>query len=1128
MIQVYYAQAVEQLALVLSERMSAARLSAPLAILQPIPIVVSHPALGRWLAQFFSERLGICANVEFLLLGQWLDRMAASNASGLLHTQQKHDELEVALQFMSVLSDGDNQAAAEQLDNSTQSPDQLRWQSARRMARLYGEYQIYRADWFDPQFQAPAFADNPLQAQFALMQAITARFGAPQRIQQMRQIAQALEHSVSESVFAHVFFGFNHFAPDVQQLLAKLSDEVEIYFATPCEEYWADTVKDQFLLFRSIKELDPRDFCLPSAAPLETHPETTEPFPHHFEVGHALLSELGTHGQKHFAALGELSDDWILAQEHSERTNDLKTSQLRELQRGLRQLDPMANALKSADGSIRIARAPDRLSELRAVKRLIAQAMQDDPSLHWEDIAIMCPNVSAYQPLLASAFGPEGDDRLSMPIFALDQTQIAVDPILPLLLQAPLQRWTLNEFAQLIELPCVQARFDFDPDRVDRMRELLQRARLEFGLDERHLTEVLNSANDNDSNAALNTWQAALDRLNFGLLHGSDESETTVLDVVQFGETKNGVTPPKLYPCARVHAGHAADLRVLIHLVRSLRLLYFGAKRRQSVAQWCSWLQLRLNELALLDDAGREAVRALFTHIEQSATACSFDTAIDFTCLREIMGFAMQQSQRSATQRRGMISFCGLVPMRCLPFRVIAVVGLNAGDFPRIDRFAPNSLLQLQGWQRKADRVQEEEDRYMLLETICAARDCLWLSFVANTPDDAARTPGMASPQHSPLDIAGASSALNSVLQQLQTQFPHADWLETIDPQVSILASSAIQLSGPCNQRDSNLPKQKTTRVVKLQDLLRFWLNPLAGYCRDVMQIALNTSERQDHESEGYAQIEFDAIDGVLARRLRQLARVGSGARTEWLTASGLKRAGTLGELAELELRESVAQAAAELASALAGNMMASETMLIDQVLGDYRLIGSVSDCFASSRLVLQVGSGLANGRHVLQALIRSAALNAGVSESLPDDRRWRCLYLGKSCVTWPVWQPDAAREYLEMLIRWREEILAGAAGPPWFWPNLSHRISTLNDPQQAWAKCSLAVQGDFEYETQPSGLPLLIGADWFRPGNTSDPDVHGTIDPRFELAMTYAKRLFPSSGFASAWQDLSEDDDGR
>jgi exodeoxyribonuclease V gamma subunit len=89
----------------------------------------------------------------------------------------------------------------------------------------------------------------------------------------------------------------------------------------------------------------------------------------------------------------------------------------------------------------------------------------------------------------------------------------------------------------------------------------------------------------------------------------------------------------------------------------------------------------------------------------------------------------------------GGVTFCTLMPMRAVPFRVVCLLGMNDGDFPRRAPKADFDLLAQPGMARPGDRSRRDDDRYLMLEALLAARDKLYISWVGRNVRDNSEQP---------------------------------------------------------------------------------------------------------------------------------------------------------------------------------------------------------------------------------------------------------------------------------------------------------------------------------------------------------------------------------------------------
>jgi exodeoxyribonuclease V gamma subunit len=81
------------------------------------------------------------------------------------------------------------------------------------------------------------------------------------------------------------------------------------------------------------------------------------------------------------------------------------------------------------------------------------------------------------------------------------------------------------------------------------------------------------------------------------------------------------------------------------------------------------------------------------------------------------------------------------MPMRAVPFKVVCLLGMNDGDFPRRGHQSDFDLLAVAGMARPGDRSRRDDDRYLMLEALLAAREKLYLSWVGRNVRDNTEQP---------------------------------------------------------------------------------------------------------------------------------------------------------------------------------------------------------------------------------------------------------------------------------------------------------------------------------------------------------------------------------------------------
>ena len=104
------------------------------------------------------------------------------------------------------------------------------------------------------------------------------------------------------------------------------------------------------------------------------------------------------------------------------------------------------------------------------------------------------------------------------------------------------------------------------------------------------------------------------------------------------------------------------------------------------------------------------------------ATVDETVSAVDLTCddVRSVMTDRLRGKPTRANFCTGHLTVCTLVPMRSIPHRVVCLLGLDDGSFPRHIERDGDDLTSLS--PRVGDRDVRSEDRQLLLDALLAAR----------------------------------------------------------------------------------------------------------------------------------------------------------------------------------------------------------------------------------------------------------------------------------------------------------------------------------------------------------------------------------------------------------------------
>lgn len=627
------------------------------------------------------------------------------------------------------------------------------WQLAAQLADLFDQYQVYRADWLgdwsrqvDILRQAPESGREPLPLpererwQPMLWRALEADIAADIAASGEGDADLAGHRAALQSRFAEclrqssrrpaglprrvIVWGFSTLPGHVLEGLAELGRHVQVILAVvnPCQYYWADLVQPRQRLRHARKASLP---ALLSEQELSNH-------------ANPLLLAWGQQGRDYlkrleayddpdsyrarFQAMGQRIDLFDQdAQDHN--------SLLAQVQQAVLDLEPAPAAdarrpVAASDRSLRFQIAHSRLREVEALHdHLLAAfdaARASGHPLRPQDVVVMVPDIRQYAPLVQAVF--DRDDETRLPFVILDRPQRGEQPLLTALewlLGLPEARCTSAELWDLLDVPAVAARFAIAADDLPRLRRWFEAAGARWGLDARHRTHW-----QMPDGLAQNTWRFALDRLLLGYAVGDDSS----LDQV-FADT---------LPQGDLSPLEAAALGPMSEVLATLAEWAERLRRPRPVVAWLDDLQALLaaflapaddNEAWLLE----QLQQALLAWAEEAREAAASDACIALAVVRE--GWLSRLDEASMSQRflSGAIHVATLMPMRAIPFRLVCILGLNDGEFPRQRLPVDFDLMSLKGQQRAGDRSRREDDRYLFLEALLSAREQLLLSWVGRS-----------------------------------------------------------------------------------------------------------------------------------------------------------------------------------------------------------------------------------------------------------------------------------------------------------------------------------------------------------------------------------------------------------
>ncbi|KGU87312.1 exodeoxyribonuclease V subunit gamma [Pseudomonas mediterranea] len=619
-----------------------------------------------------------------------------------------------------------------------------RYQLSERLADLFDQYQVYRADWLEDWAEgrhqtrnvrgeikalAPA---NCWQAELwrALLMDVgeegmaQSRAGVHQRYIERINSLEAAPKGLPARV---IVFGISSLPAQALEALAGLSrfSQVLLCVHNPCRHHWADIVADKDLLRHQYKRQARK-----AGMPAILDPQSLH------QHAHPLLAAWGKQGRDYINLLDSYDDPNRYRSVFRDGRIDLfsdgnPTTLLSQLQDDILELRPLAETRErwpavntERDGSIRFHVAHSAQREVEILHDQLLAHFSADPTLRPRDIIVMVPDIDSYAPHIRAVFGQlDRTDPRFIPFTLTDQGQRGRDPLLIAvehLLKLPDSRFPVSEILDLLDVPALRKRFGINEADLPTLHRWIEGAGIRWGMNAEHRAGLGLPAE-----LEQNSWRFGLRRMLLGYAVGSSDAYEGIEPYDEIGGLDAALIGPLAALLDALEVAHQsltepASPQVWGSRLRDLMQLFFQADSEHD-----DYLLAQLEDL-------RE------TWLE-TCESVGLQDELPLTVVREAWLAGLDQGRLSQRFLAGAVNFCTLMPMRAIPFSLVCLLGMNDGDYPRAQ---PPLDFDLMGSDyRPGDRSRREDDRYLLLEALLSAREKLYISWVGRSIRDNSERP---------------------------------------------------------------------------------------------------------------------------------------------------------------------------------------------------------------------------------------------------------------------------------------------------------------------------------------------------------------------------------------------------
>ncbi len=550
-------------------------------------------------------------------------------------------------------------------------------------------------------------------------------------------LTRAFQESMQSPTNLQVhFFSISFLSSAEFSFIRKMSNEVPVYYylISPCAVFWSDIRSDRESRF--IQGFFEKQFGQFSSQ--------TEQLEELLRDRNALLANFGRMGREMLAQIEEspaLVHAHYALPSHVAPHYDLdicenlylyETNQpltlLHALQTDMLLMHTPSEEIlfnfENYDYSIQLHKAPNRRREIEILYHNLLNLMKNDPKLEPQHIIVMAPQIHDYIPYIKSFFGHESS-LIDFQIMDLgsEATSEIVQTFL-LLLKISECRWDVANLLQLFEQPSFQRKSGFSQSDCELIREWITQAGICWGDDLLHRNELLKRNHCRFGmvdETSVGTWDYGLTRLLLGL--------TNLLN-------NHSIYPLDTQPCSNIEFADIELLSKWVKLLHSLRddLTLLHDQTRMSVEDWSYYFKSLLENYFQVDYENH-ATQEEWTHLQTQIDLLSSSVRASKSSLFPF--HSVHDHLKNLLQQNGMIyrenylqtvRFCSLIPLRSIPAKAIALLGMQAEVFPRKEEFSSLNLADSKDKSSYCPSVIDQ-DRFLFLEALHSAQDYLLMSY---------------------------------------------------------------------------------------------------------------------------------------------------------------------------------------------------------------------------------------------------------------------------------------------------------------------------------------------------------------------------------------------------------------
>ncbi|TDH24172.1 exodeoxyribonuclease V subunit gamma [Segetibacter sp. 3557_3] len=778
-------------------------------VFQPHHIVTQTEGMNNWLKLQIADHNGIAANclfvspneiiqkIYYLVGGEFPNMLSAQNLTWLLYTIL--GEKSFTKRFAQI-------AAYYNYDGTDK--DLKRMALAEKTADLFDQYQVYRPDWIAQwNTQKPEDLTTDKWQQYLWLRAKNLSGGRlPDKTLVGRFIKEAINSDLVKEKLQHKIPALHIFGLSITteyhlELLFQIAESIEVtfYLVNPAPlVYWFEDRSEKQLAILSRKGFVDKSEVSTGNTLLTSWGRVIQDTFMMLFKNEALLNsleEVGVVEPPNNSLLHKIQDDIFNAAGINER-NTISIADI-------------------TDGSLRISSCYTIAREIEVLYNYLVHLVdKKKEALSPRDIVVMVTDIDAYAPYIKAVFRHSPYKfhfTIADESFTNGDTLVSA---LSSLLRISQGSFKAEEVLQLFDSGYIRRRFGIT--NLELVRKVVDAANIRFGIKGKMLDET-----------RFVSWEYGLKRIMYGICMSGEDAYTD---------------PERelIFPIDLLEGSESEQVVRFVHFVQVLMNSIQERKQDRTIADWVEYVERLIHNLICEPE---EEVDEDYLLLQEQLK--NYNVADEF--MNEKVGFdifarsllqAVSRGGRSGSFAGGGITFCSLIPMRSIPFKVVALLGLNYDAFPRKENAASFDLME-KDKRRRGDRNIKENDKHLFLETVLSARAYLYMSYIGQSAKDNSTLPPSAVVDELIDYIEASCEKPSSVRAAIINKHPLHSFSQRYIRNSGIYPNYLDMKRGDLVKTidENKQPESLSFDEISLEGLIAFFRHPFKAYYNKVLNI---------------------------------------------------------------------------------------------------------------------------------------------------------------------------------------------------------------------------------------------------------------------------------------------------